>query len=329
MKILVTGGTGFLGSQLIIKLLQNGHQVVGLSRKAPTPAPCAWIESDLSQDAELERKVRDVEVIFHTASKVGMWGDAADFDRTNIQGTCNLLLAAQNAKIKYFIYTSTPSVVFGRNHLCGVDEKTPYPKKFLTHYARSKATAEQLVLKANGQGELKTTALRPHLIYGEGDPHLLPNILSAAKAKRLKIIGKGDNLIDVIYVHNAVQAHIQAMHELMNQAKNSGKAYFISQEKPVLCWEFINQLLALHAVPPIKATVPLSLAYMLGAMIELIYTLFKIKSTVPPMTRFIALQLGKSHYFNTQRARADFYYAPLFTIEESLARMTKAEVHHE
>ncbi len=323
-KVLVTGARGFLGKKIVKKLLEKNYYVVAFSRTIDQELkdlPIKTISGDITNYEQIYDALKGIDGVFHVASKVGMWGKREDFYKTNVLGTEQLIKACINRKVKKIVYTSTPSVVFGKEDLKGVDESTPYPDHFLTFYAETKAEAEKLIMKANGQGELVTTSLRPHLIYGEEDPNLLPRLTLAAKKKRLKMIGQGTNLVDVIYVDNAADSHIKAYEVLSHGSKNEGKAYFIAQERPVNCWEFINQLLEISGAPMVKRSVPMALAYSVGAVIEVIFSIFRIKRFEPPMTRFIALQLGTSHFFNLANAKNDFGHNPKISIEESLIRM--------
>jgi nucleoside-diphosphate-sugar epimerase len=183
-KILITGAGGFLGSHIVKKLILNeSYEVYGFSRSF-----YPWLEAlgvrqrlgDLRKSEDVEKALSGMDAVIHTASLVGMWGKYEDFYATNVIGTENILHALKKHNIKKLIYTSTPSVVFGNVSLCGVDETTPFPSKYLSHYASTKALAEKSVLQANGP-ELYTVALRPHLIFGPGDTNLIPRVIQAQK----------------------------------------------------------------------------------------------------------------------------------------------------
>jgi nucleoside-diphosphate-sugar epimerase len=207
------------------------------------------------------------------------------------------------------------NLIFDKKSLQGVNEKqVHYPKadEFLSFYAKSKALAEQLVLKAN-QKQIKTIALRPHLIWGKDDPHLFPSVVKARKEGRLKIIGKGDNIVDMTHVQNAVSAHLCALNSLQeNPELCQGKAYFIADEEPVVLWPFINEVLQLHGEKPLAKDekISLKMAYNLGTFFEGLYKLFRIYGKQPPMTRFVAMQLASSHYFDHEAAVNDLAYEP-------------------
>lgn len=325
MKVLITGATGFLGFQLAHDLTRKGYEVSNFSRSHSRELDqigVKTIKGDLCNIQDIKKAIATTqfEAIFHVASKVGMWGRWRDFYNINFQGTKNLFdEAAKSSTIKYFIYTSTPSVVFEEKSLINADETIPYAKNSLSLYAKSKILAEQYVLTTNTH--LLTCALRPHLIYGKNDKNIIPRLIQARKKNKLKIIGDGENLVDIIHVENASHAHILALLELKDEAKNNKKPYFIAQEKPVKLWEFINSILISKDLAPVESKINLKLAYILGYTIEIILKSFRIYNIHPSMTRFVALQLGRSHYFSHQNAHNDFNYAPLFDIKESLNRI--------
>jgi 2-alkyl-3-oxoalkanoate reductase len=325
MKILVTGGGGFLGTHIIKELLKNpSYAVTNFSRHSYTHLEqlgVPTIKGDLIQRADVERALEQgFDAIFHVAALAGVWGRHNDFLNINYFGTKNLLELARERGIKRFVYTSTPSVVFGKEDLLGVNEEQPYPKEHLCSYAETKAMAEKLVLQANDQENVRTCALRPHLIWGPGDPHLFPRVIQKGRQGKLRIVGDGENLVDIIFVENAAQAHIQAFENLRPGSPVCGEAYFIGQERPVKLWDFINQVLGYVKVEPVTGSVDLKTAYRMGWAMEKTYKLFGIQRPEPPMTRFVALNLGKSHYFSQQKAKEHFGYSPRVSIEEGLKR---------
>ena len=232
-------------------------------------------------------------------------------------GTKNLLTAAKHHGIRRFVYTSTPSVVFGRDSIVGGNETLPYPSNSVSRYGRSKAMAEKEVLNANSE-TFFTCALRPHLIFGPGDDHLVPRLVDAAKQGRLKIIGDGENQVDVIAVQNAATAHVQALMSLGVNSPVNGQAYFIAQSEPVKLWEFTNNLLSIFNVPKIEKKISFKLAYTIGAICEFIAGILRLKNDKLPMTRFVAMQLSKSHWFIHDKAERDFNYKPLLSTNEAL-----------
>lgn len=262
-----------------------------------------------------------VDAVFHTAAIAGIWGSWSDYYETNTVGTRNVIQSCIDERVGKLIYTSSPSVVFEGRDQMGMDESTPYAGRWLAHYPHSKALAEQAVLAAHGKRGLATCALRPHLIWGPRDSHLIPRLLQRAKTGRLRRIGDGCNLVDQTYVENAAEAHLLAADTLTNTSPSGGKAYFISQGQSVNCWNWINELLAVHGQSPVEKSISFPMAYRLGAVCEFGYRSLRIRDE-PPITRFLAAQLAKSHYYNITAAGRDFGYGPRVTTEEGLARMS-------
>jgi len=326
MNIFVTGGGGFLGFALIKELLKAGHKVTSFSRREYVELQKFGVnhkQGSLNQYDQLMSAMKGHDLCFHVASKVAMAGAKKDFFETNVKGTKNVIRACQNVGIKYLVHTSTPSVVFGHQSILNGDEGLKYPKKYYSLYAESKALAERFVLESNSH-QLKTVALRPHLIFGPGDGNLIPGILEASDKKKLKIIGKGDNLVDVIYIDNAVSAHLAAMKELISKnSKCSGKAYFIGQG-PVKLWAFINQILEQTGRKKITRKVPYLLCYLLGMFFEFINSLKRLPKEKVPMTRFVAMQLSMSHYFSHKNATKDLNWQPHINIDEAIKKTGEA-----
>ncbi len=319
MKIVVTGAGGFLGRNLAAALLSRGHQVWNFSRQNHPQLQAMGVETicgNLQNAADVVAAFKGMDVVFHVASRVGIWGDYDKYYRTNVVGTENVIKACRANGITKLIYTSTPSVVFDGGDICGADETKPYAQHFYNYYSQTKTIAEQMVLKANDE-KLCTVALRPHQIIGPDDPHLVPRLVQAAKQGRLKIVGNGKNLVDVTYIQNAVDAHILAFEKLAPQSRVAGQAYFIGQEWPVVLWDFINEILARHHLPPITKKVPAGVAFNSGLFFENWYRFFKINGE-PPMTRFVAMQFSRSHYFSHEKAKKDFGYEPKIYIEQAL-----------
>lgn len=322
MKILVTGGSGFLGKYVVKNLLNKGYQVRSMARSEQVD----WVRKgidvyygDVGDYESVLRGAADVEAVIHTASKTGIWGKYSDYYATNVVGTANIIKACKAHSIKYLVYTSTPSVVWRGESLRGDDESLPYAEKYLCAYAQTKAQAEMMVLNADEVGCLSTVALRPHLIWGADDPHLLPRILKRALERKLVQVGEGGNCMDMTHVENAAHAHILALEGIM-EGQAAGKAYFISDGKPMNLWLWIEEVLKQLDLPKIRRKISLKNAYILGALMEGLYKGLFLKGE-PAMTRFLATQLAKSHYFSIQRAENELYYRPIKNVEEGFAEM--------
>jgi nucleoside-diphosphate-sugar epimerase len=327
VRALVTGGGGFLGRHLVAALLERGDTVVSYARGSypdleKKGATC--VRGDLADRDALRRASRGADVVFHVAAKAGIWGDAQEFWKANVEGTRNVLAACLAAKVPRLVFTSSPSVCFdGKDHV-NAGNDLPYARKFLAAYPRTKAQAEGIVLGANGADGLATCALRPHLIVGPDDPHLLPRLAARARAGKLAIVGDGRNEVSLTWVGNAVDAHLAAADRLEPRAPHAGKAYFISQRDPVVLWEWIGELLERMGIPRPKRRVPLAVAYAAGAVLEGWWSVQGL-STEPPMTRFLALELARSHSYDSSPAERDFGYSekvPMREVTAALANKT-------
>ena len=332
MRILVTGGGGFLGTHIINELLKNPtYMVTNFSRHTYShleDIAVPTIKGDIRNKEDVERALsQGFDAIFHVAALAGVWGRHQDYLDINYFGTKNLLEVAREKGIPKFIYTSTPSVVFGKDDLMGVNEETPYPTTFLNSYGETKCMAEKLVLQMNDGESFLTCAIRPHLIWGPGDPHLFPRVIQKGKEGKLRIVGDGENLVDIIYVENAALAHVQAFEHLKPYSSVCGQAYFVGQERPVKLWCFINDILGHVKVEPVMKIIDLKTAYRMGWLFEKSFKIAGIIKPEPPMTRFVALNLGKSHYFSHEKAKRDFGYYPRVSIEEGLKKTFQVRDH--
>lgn len=315
MKILVTGGGGFVGGTIVDQLLARGYSVRSFGR-SPQPAMkkkgVEVVCGDLSSSEDVRSACVGMDAVFHVAAKAGVWGDWDSFYKPNVLGTRNIVAACQAEKIHRLVYTSTPSVVFNGEPIRGGGSEMPYGRDWLCHYAHTKAIAEREALYANSN-DLRVVALRPHLIFGPGDPHLLPRVIESVKAGRLKIVGKGNNRVDVSYVEDVAAAHLNAFDALLN-GKCAGRAYFISQGEPVELWPWLNGVLKGLGHPPLTKKIPLVAGYAAGAIAECIWKVLS-KSGEPPITRFVAVELAKDHYFNVEDAYQDLGYKPSIEME--------------
>ena len=331
--VLVTGGTGFLGRRLVERLLAQGRTVAVLGR---TPAPeleqrgVRFIRASLTDYAAVGEACRGIETVFHVAAKVGVWGRHQDFFATNVLGTRALLEGCRTHGVRHFVHTSTPSVVYNGLDLRNADESLPLTTQCPSPYPLTKAVAEKEVLAANSPA-LRTIALRPHLIWGPGDPHLVPRVLARARAGRLRIIGEGKNRVDMVHVENVVDALLLAEAALsvpqlstFNSQPalpaSAGHAFFITNGEPVVLWDWINGLLRALGEPPVTKKISLSAASALGAACEFAWRLLPVQSE-PPMTRFVAAELAKDHWFNLAAARRDLGYAPRISMAAGTAEL--------
>ena len=327
MKILVTGGGGFLGQALCRGLRARGHEVVSFNRgRYPALAAVGvqQVQGDLALRDAVIAAATGCDAVFHNAAKAGAWGSYRSYYDANVVGTQNVIEACRIHGIGKLVYTSTPSVTHRKTHPVegGTADTVPYGEQLKAPYAATKLLAEKLVLAANDT-QLATVALRPRLIWGVGDNQLLPRLVERANAGRLRFVGDGNNRIDTTYVDNAAQAHFDAFEYLAPNAACAGRAYFISNGEPRTVREIVNGLLQAAGAPAVRKTIPFGVAYAAGAVCEGLWHVLPLKGE-PPMTRFLAEQLSTTHWYDMGPARRDFGYEPRVSIDEGLARLAAA-----
>ena len=322
MKILVTGGGGFLGSAICRQLLARGETVIAYQR---SPAPelesigAVCVRGDLSDLALLRRATGGCDAVIHTAGKAGVWGPYEDYYQANVVGTENIITVCRENHVPVLVHTSSPSVVHGGGDIEGANESLPYPEHFSSPYPASKALGEQLVLAANG-AHLRTTALRPHLIWGPGDPHLLPRLIAKAANGKLPL-PEGDKLVDTIYVENAAAAHLLALDERHGNGACAGKTYFISNDEPLPQKEIMLGLLQAAGLQVEIRPVSPALAKLAGVVLETAWKVLRL-SDEPPLTRWTAEHLCTAHWYDISAAKRDLGYKPSISIEQGLGLLS-------
>ena len=322
MKALVTGGGGFLGGAIVRRLVDRGWRVRALQRGSYESLDALGIEQirgDVAESKVVNHAVAGCDIVFHVAARVEMWGSIEPFLRTNVVGTENVLAAMRRHGVRRLVFTSSPSVVHSRDGLEGVNESVPYPDHYGAAYPQTKAMAEMAALAANDD-ELSTIALRPRLIWGPEDTNLVPQLVARARSGQLRLVGGGSNLVDTVYIDNAVDAHLLAADRLEPGAPCAGRPYFISNGEPWPMKKVINGILGAAGLPPEERTVPLKAALVAGAVFENVYKLFPTKGG-PRMSRFVARNFATAHWFDISAARRDLGYEPRISIEEGLDRL--------
>lgn len=327
MKVLVTGGGGFLGQAICRLLVARGYDVASFNRGLYPELDALGVRQlrgDLADAEAVRAAASGTDAIFHNAAKAGAWGSYESYRLANVVGTDNVIAACRAHGIGKLVYTSTPSVTHRANHpVAGGNEiDTPYGEHFKAAYPITKTIAEKAVLAAN-DSLLATVALRPRLIWGPGDNQLLPRLVERARAGRLRFVGDGNNLIDSTYIENAAQAHIDAFDHLGVGAACAGKPYFISNGDPRSARATVNALLGAVGAPQVRGTIPFAAAYAAGAVMEGLWKLLPLRGE-PPMTRFLAEQLATTHWYDISAARRDFGYVPRVGFDEGLRRLAHA-----
>jgi nucleoside-diphosphate-sugar epimerase len=323
-SFLVTGGGGFLGGAICRALKEAGHNVYALGRGAYPELEALGvgiIRHNLETPIPLSLTPVKFDGVFHVAAKVEMWGKYSSFYRTNVIGTENIIKYCKEANISNLVYTSSPSVIADDSDASGINESHGYPERHLAPYPATKSIAERRVLEANSE-TLRTLALRPHLIWGPGDRHFVPTILKRSAAGRLVRVGSGKNLVDVSYIEDCVKAHLLGMDALSNNPASRGRAYFISQGEPVNLWSWIDKVLELNQLAPIKRGIPAALAKIVGRLCELAVSILP-GHREPFLTKFLACQMSRDHYFDISAAKKELGYEPQFSVSDALNKTFK------
>lgn len=327
MNVLVTGGGGFLGAAICKKLLDRGYRVSAFQRRDSAELKklgVSIIRGDIADFNTLNKAFRGMDTIIHTAAKAGLSLRYDDFYRPNVIGTKNVINACLENGISQLVFTSSPSVTHSDGDIEGGDETLPYAEEYNSPYPATKAISEQMVMAAHGR-ELHTVSLRPHLIWGPGDNHLLPKLVERAKAGKLKLPGAA-KLIDTVYIDNAAMAHLLAMDKLISDPESvGGKTYFISNDDPRPQGEIIRGLLQAAGIEVEIESISPAIAKAAGTVIGGAWKLLGLRSD-PPVTRWSAEHLSTAHWYDISAAKRDFGYHAEIGIDEGLKRLTESFV---
>ena len=320
-NVLVTGGGGFLGRYIAEQLLDRGDRVTVFARgdyPELRALGATTVRGDLQNADAIREACAGVNVVYHVAAKAGIWGEWDDFYGANVVGTQHVINACRVRGVPKLVFTSSPSVIFDGEAHRGADESIGYPPRYESHYAQTKALSEQMVIEANGD-DLLTTSLRPHLIWGPRDTHILPGLIDRARSGRLVQVGDGTNRVDLTYVEDGARAHLLAADALSTDSSVAGSVYFISQDAPTALWPWVNDLLAELDISPVRRRLPLSAARALGGVLEGAYRTLPLRGE-PRLTRFLASELALDHWYDVSRARADFGYVPQWSMEAGMVK---------
>ena len=318
-RVLVTGGGGFLGRYIVERLLELKCSEVRSLGRSPQPELQATgvtvFSGDIADKNTVMAASENCDIIFHTAAKAGIWGSYKEFYTANVTGTENIIKACHENKIPYLINTSTPSVVCKNHNIENGTEILPYPESYPAYYPETKAEAEKMVSEA-ASSDLKTVSIRPHLLWGVRDSHILPTLAKRAHQRRLMQVGDGKSIVDMTHIKNATEAHIKAAEALHSTPEISGRKYFISDDNPLNLWDWIKNFLKEIDAPPIQKNISFKRAYKIGSIMEFIFKMLHIKHE-PPMTRFAAIQLAHSHYFDITAAKNELNYTPIINYDQA------------
>lgn len=319
----MTGTGSLLLGGIASELLRRGDEVVCLQRR-----PAAFeghqnaheVLADVCDAGAVALAAKGCDAIIHGAARVGIVGSQKEFYDTNVRGTENILQATQQHNISRLVFVSTPSVAHTGHSLVGAPAGEAEIGRSRSYYAESKAIAERTVLNARNS-QLAVVAIRPHLVWGPGDTQLVGRIVERAASGRLAVVGTGNALVDSTYIDNAISAHIAALDALHNGSACDGKAYVISNGEPRTVNELMRSMCESAGIPFEPRHLSLALGIRLGSVVERLWPL--VRSSEPPITRFIAEQLGTAHWFDQRSVQQELQWAPTVTIAEGFERLTQ------
>lgn len=315
MKVLLTGANGLLGRATALALLAEGTELTVLQRH-PSGLPCRQVLADIADRVAVRRAAAGQDAVLHLAAKVGVVGPWAEFERTNVGGTRAVIEACAENRVPALVHVSSPAVAHAGKALAGAGAGAADPRRARGHYARSKAIAEVLALKAGGP-RLAVLAIRPHLVWGPGDTQLVAPVVERARAGRLPLIGSGAALIDTTYLDNAVDALLAAVRRCGEVA---GEALVVSNGEPRPVSEILRRVCRAAGVPGPRGRIPFPVADALGAMVEAAWELSGRHDT-PPLNRFLTGHLATAHWFDQRRTRAALQWHPRVSLDQGFARL--------
>jgi 3beta-hydroxy-delta5-steroid dehydrogenase/steroid delta-isomerase len=327
-RVLVTGGSGFVGANLVTELLSRGLEVRSFDR-APSPLPdhprLTTIVGDITSTDDVAAAVADVDTVFHTAAIIDLMGGASVTDEyrkrsfdVNVGGTQNLVFAAQSAGVRRFVYTASNSVVMGGQVISGGDETLPYTQRFNDLYTETKVIAEKFVLGENGKQDMLTCSIRPSGIWGRGDQTMFRKVFESVLAGHVKVlVGSKDVKLDNSYVHNLIHGFILAAEHLVPGGSAPGQAYFINDGDPVNMFEFSRPVVEACGEPYPRLRVPGGLVKF--AMVVWQFLHFRFGLPKPLLEPLAVERITIDNYFSIAKAKRDLGYEPLFTTERAMA----------
>lgn len=319
MKVLVTGAGSLLLGGVVDALVARGDEVVCLQRR-PVQADVEQVHGDVRDPDVVSRAVRGCDAVIHGAARVGVLGSWEDFRSVNVDGAANVLDAVRRHGVGRVVHVSSPSVAHDGGSLVGAVATPAVTGRRGAHYAESKALAEQHVLDvATGVSDVGITVVRPHLVWGPGDTQLVGRIVERARDGRLALVGGGTALVDTTFVTDAVDAHVAALDAVAPGAACHGRAYVISGGDPRPVRELVEGICRAAGVRFAPRTVPRRLALGVGSVVERAWP--RVRDDEPPITRFLAEQLGTAHWFDPRPARDDLGWTAQVTVDEGLARL--------
>jgi nucleoside-diphosphate-sugar epimerase len=307
--IAVTGAQGFVGSAVVKELLRFGYKVIPIVRKSNGRYTNA-IEWDIAQPSTYE--FSDIDVVIHSAAKVDDWTTYGDAYDVNVTGTKNVITAFPNAK--FFIYISSASVYDSKNCDAVITEESPSGNNFLNDYSRTKFEAERVVLNASTPSRV---VLRPHIIYGPGDRHILPRLLKARRFGRFLILGNGKNRVSLTHINNLVGGISRIV---SSDKKFSGEIFNIADDKNDTIETVINALKESLDITEKNFHIPRIIAFSVGTICEYVAKFFGSRRS-PLITPYIVEQMTSDHIIDCSKAKEVFGYSPEVEYRDGFKRL--------
>lgn len=321
MRVLVTGGSSLIGAGVVELLAARGDRVRTLQRRQVHGLPDGVEQhlGDIADAATVDDAILGCDGVIHLAAKVGVVGDRAEYVSTNVDGTRHVVRAARRHGVERVVHVSSPSVAHDGSPIIGGGADTALTEHGAAWYPETKALAEDLALGANSD-DMAVTVIRPHLVWGPGDTQLVGRIVERAVSGRLALVGGGVALVDTTYIDNAASALVAAIDAVRPGARCAGRAYVVSNGEPRPISELIEGICAAAGVPFAPRDVPLPVARRVGSVIDRIWPLLR-RTEEPPLTRFLADQLGTAHWFDPRPVRDDLGWIPAVSIDAGLREL--------
>lgn len=320
-KVFVTGGSGFVGQNLIPLLISKGYAVNALARSDKAKAKveklgATAIKGDLDNSKAITDGMKDCETVFHLAASVDFFASERNLKKLHVEATDILLLAAKKANVKKFVYLGAASVIMNGKPIRNADE-TFVSDNIIDGYSRTKLQAEKLVLSANTK-TFQTVSLRPPLIWGKGDPNTLAGVIDAIDKGRMQFIDGGKHRFVTCHVANVCHALI-----LADQSEQcGGKAYFLTDGETPVFKDFIKEYVGTQGITIPDKNVSLKMAKRVAAVLEFVWKTFRLKGH-PPLYKGLVNALGLEFITVDKKAREELGYETFVTIEQGMTMMNK------
>lgn len=322
MKLLIIGGAGMLGRVIAQQAVDRGYTVRVLDLQAVKDLAFESVIGDITQYEDVLNACADVDTVIHTASLVNVeLGKPPILHEINVTGTKNVIRACQEQGVQKLIYTSSIDVVFDGTPIINGDETLPYPRKHLDYYGETKMQAEKLVLDANNKQGLAVAVIRSAGIYGPGDRHRFPAVISNTLSGKFIRIGNGGAKFSHVYVENMAHAHILLAEKLSLESVCAGEVYFISDYEASNFFDFFIPYLKALELDYQVQVIPAGLANVIAHLLEWRYKLLKSDATRKvQLSPYTVASVARDFWFNHDKATRDFAYQPIISEEEAFQR---------